>query len=232
MPVRKTHLLLALVIFMVLIFTRQQQSFTFQPNGGNRGNDGEDQGRNKEPNLGYKKEQEPYRPPYGAGRGKPPIDRPDIKGAQGNDDNSNLNNQQPQTTTTTWLPKTSGQFDTMVVIPSSWTQIQNRKWIRETVFGIKDNLEPCQRNERGRILYKFYVHGKAVWRKTTLHSAEYMEGQVREFYGEMTEFEDIFATNTTVTRQAAVWGEALDWAVSEDSFVVGRRRRRVIICFC
>ncbi|GJJ75859.1 hypothetical protein EMPS_08217 [Entomortierella parvispora] len=213
MPVRKTHLLLALVIFMVLIFSIQEAPFTSLRNKGYRGNESEDQGRNKEPYLGYKKEQEPYKPPYGGIRDKSSEEKPDIK-APGYD-HDQVNQDDPQTpSTSAWRPNTSGQFDTLVVIPSDWTQIQNRKWVRETVFGIKDNLEPCQKNERGRILYKFFVHGQAVWKKTTQHSAEYMEGQVREFYGEMTEFDDIFFPNTTMNR-ASVWGEALDWAVNQ-----------------
>jgi len=120
----------------------------------------------------------------------------------------------PSTTTTTSQsePNTSGQYDTLVVIPSSWTQIQNRRWVRETIFGIKNNLEPCKHND-GRIIYKFYIHGRATWGKTKIHSAEYMQAQVRDLYGEFMEFNDAMFTNKTILPHS-VWGDALDWAVS------------------
>ena len=44
-----------------------------------------------------------------------------------------------------------------------------------------------------------------------------MQGLVRNLYGELIEFEDLFATNVTVSA-TAVWGNALDWAVSSPRF--------------
>lgn len=110
-------------------------------------------------------------------------------------------------------PNMSGKYDTLVIIPSSWSQLQNRQWVRETIFGIKNNLEPCKKYD-GRVIYKFYVHGRASWGKTSLHSAEYMQGQVRDLYREFMEYDDSVFTNVTVTDQHALWGDALSWAVS------------------
>ncbi|GJJ73511.1 hypothetical protein EMPS_05869 [Entomortierella parvispora] len=120
----------------------------------------------------------------------------------------------PSTTTNTPPPEpnTSGQYDTLVVIPSSWTQIQNRRWVRETIFGIKNNLEPCKLYD-GRIIYKFYIHGRSTWGKTKIHSAEYMQAQVRDLYGELVEFNDSMFANKTIAPHS-VWGDALDWAVN------------------
>jgi len=113
---------------------------------------------------------------------------------------------------TTTPPNTSGKYDTLVVIPSSWTQIQNRQWVRETVFGIRDNLEPCKKND-GNIIYKFYIHGQSTWGKSKIHSPEFNQAMVRDLYGELMEFNDNTFTNATVAK-SAIWGDALDWAVS------------------
>ncbi|KAG0043590.1 hypothetical protein BGZ83_011255, partial [Gryganskiella cystojenkinii] len=118
----------------------------------------------------------------------------------------------PTTITTTTTPNTPGQYDTLVVIPSSWTQIQNRRWVRETIFGIKNNLEPCKLYD-SNILYKFYIHGKVTWNKQKYHSADYMQALVRDLYGEFMEFNDSVFTNATVVPHA-VWGDALNWAVN------------------
>ncbi|KAG0207063.1 hypothetical protein BGX28_001606 [Mortierella sp. GBA30] len=107
---------------------------------------------------------------------------------------------------------TSGVYDTLVVIPSSWTQIQNRQWVRDTVFGIKNNLEPCKKYD-GRIIYKFYIHGRTTWLKTGIHSAQYMQAQVRDLYGEFMEFNDHHFTNVTASPYTA-WDNALNWAVN------------------
>ncbi|KAF9909401.1 hypothetical protein BX616_011189 [Lobosporangium transversale] len=109
-------------------------------------------------------------------------------------------------------PNTSGKYDTLILIPSSWTQIQNRQWVRQTVFGIKNNLTPCKKYD-GKIIYKFYIHGLSSWLKTRIHSAEYMQGQVRELYAEFMEYNDHVFINKTVTDRHAIWGDALAWAV-------------------
>ncbi|KAG9325258.1 hypothetical protein KVV02_000006 [Mortierella alpina] len=111
------------------------------------------------------------------------------------------------------LPNKSKQYDTLVVIPSNWLQIQNRRWVRDAIFGIKNNLEPCKKYD-GRIIYKFYIHGHSTWEKTGIHSAQYMQAQVRDLYGEFMEFNDYEFTNKTVTKRHALWGDALDWAVN------------------
>ncbi|KAG0259561.1 hypothetical protein BG011_002546 [Mortierella polycephala] len=119
----------------------------------------------------------------------------------------------PPTTMTTVEPNASGKYDTLVIIPSSWTQMQNRRWVRETVFGIKNNLEPCK-THNGNIIYKFYIHGRTTWDKFGIHSAQFMQAQVRDLYGEFMEFDDYQFTNKTTNPRQAVWGEALDWAVN------------------
>ncbi|KAF9199708.1 hypothetical protein BGZ49_010135 [Haplosporangium sp. Z 27] len=112
----------------------------------------------------------------------------------------------------TQTPNKSGKYDTLILIPSSWTQMQNRQWIRETIFGIKNNLEPCKKHD-GNIIYKFYIHGHSTWLKTKFHSAEYNQGRVRELYGELMEYSDYHFTNVTYTDSHAIWGNALAWAV-------------------
>ncbi|KAG0044633.1 hypothetical protein BGZ83_010148 [Gryganskiella cystojenkinii] len=224
MPLKKAHLLAAVIFFMVVLLSRQNKSYLSLRNGNTYK---EDNVNPLHPNPGYKKEQKqeqqkPYRPPYGSDRdtNKPALNIPKP---------DNDSKQQPTLvagpsgteSSADWVPNTSDRVDTLIVIPSSWTQIQNRKWVRETLFGIKDNLEPCRLSsssagERGKILYKFYVHGQAAWAKTSKHSAEYMQSLVRELYGELVEFEDLVATNTT-TPVIAVWGDALAWAV--DTFI-------------
>ncbi|KAF8934464.1 hypothetical protein BGZ47_010357 [Haplosporangium gracile] len=121
----------------------------------------------------------------------------------------------PPTTagTTPTTPNTSGKYDTLVVIPSSWTQIQNRQWVRETIFGIRDNLEPCKKND-GNIIYKFYIYGRSTWGKSAIHSPEYNQALVRDLYGEFMEFNDHHFTNATVADKYAIWGNALDWAMT------------------
>ncbi|KAI1301147.1 hypothetical protein EDD11_005795 [Mortierella claussenii] len=109
-------------------------------------------------------------------------------------------------------PSTPGKYDTLVLIPSSWTQMQNRQWVRQTVFGIKDNLKPCRKMD-GRIIYKFYIHGHSTWQKSNIHSAEYMQAQVRNLHVEFMEYNDHYFDNRTVTDRHAVWGDALAWAV-------------------
>ncbi|KAF9583908.1 hypothetical protein BGW38_008153 [Lunasporangiospora selenospora] len=117
-------------------------------------------------------------------------------------------------------PNTSGKYDMLIVIPSSWNQMQNRNWVRETVFGIKNNLEPCKKHD-GRIIYKFYIHGRSSWLKTKLHSADYSMAQVRALSAEFMEYNDYMFTNTTVTDKHTIWGEALNWAVN--SYVPGEK---------
>ncbi|KAG0346436.1 hypothetical protein BG004_001750 [Podila humilis] len=110
-------------------------------------------------------------------------------------------------------PNTSGLYDTLIVIPSSWTQMQNRRWVRETVFGIQNNLEPCKKHD-GRILYKFYIHGRSTWLKSGIHSAEFNQAQVRDLYAEFMEYDDYYFSNTTVAYRHTIWDEALNWAVN------------------
>lgn len=115
----------------------------------------------------------------------------------------------------TWsqVPNNSKQYDTLIVIPSSWTQMQNRRWVRDTIFGIKNNLEPCKKHD-SRIVYKFYIHGNSTWLKSGIHSAQFMQAQVRDLYAEFMEFDDWEFTNTTVANRHTVWGDALNWAVN------------------
>ncbi|KAF9384290.1 hypothetical protein CPB97_005807 [Podila verticillata] len=119
----------------------------------------------------------------------------------------------PQPVSDAALPNTSNQYDTLIVIPSSWTQMQNRQWVRETIFGIENNLEPCKKYD-GRIIYKFYIHGRSTWAASGIHSAQFMQAQVRNLHGEFMEYDDSFFTNKTVTDHHAIWGDALEWAVN------------------
>lgn len=96
--------------------------------------------------------------------------------------------------------------------------MQNRRWVRETVFGIRNNLEPCKKND-GRIIYKFYIHGRSTWLKSGIHTAQFMQAQVRDLYAEFMEFDDHHFVNKTVTDHHTIWDEALEWAVNE--FVPG-----------
>ncbi|KAF9280362.1 hypothetical protein BGZ74_002623 [Mortierella antarctica] len=111
-------------------------------------------------------------------------------------------------------PNTSRRYDTLVVIPSSWTQMQSRRWVRETVFGIRNNLEPCKKHD-GRLIYKFYIHGRSTWLRTPMHTAQFMQAQVRDLYAEFMEFDDYYFANKTVTDRHTIWDEALDWAVNK-----------------
>ncbi|KAF9901497.1 hypothetical protein EC991_006072 [Linnemannia zychae] len=127
---------------------------------------------------------------------------------------SGSNNPNPHNVATTApLPNNSGEYDTLVVIPSSWSQMQNRQWVRETVFGIRDNLEPCKKND-GNIIYKFYIYGRSTWGRTKYHSPEFNQALVRDLHGEFMEFNDNTFTNATVNNKYAIWGDALDWAIN------------------
>ncbi|KAF9104294.1 hypothetical protein BGX27_010145 [Mortierella sp. AM989] len=121
------------------------------------------------------------------------------------------------TTTQPTETKTNpGKYDTLVLIPSSWTQIQNRQWVRQTIFGIRNNLEPCKKYD-GKIIYKFYIYGRSTWLKAGIHSSEFMQAQVRDLYGEFMEYNDYTFTNETVADRNAIWENALAWAV--DTFI-------------
>ncbi|KAG0235764.1 hypothetical protein BGW41_000659 [Actinomortierella wolfii] len=122
--------------------------------------------------------------------------------------------QQQSTTLPDIEPNTSNRYSTLIVIPSSWSQIQNRKWVRDTLFGIKNNLTPCK-YYNGNIIYKFYIEGKSTWGKTRYHSAEYNQALVRELHGELMEYNDYYFTNQTAKTREAIWGEALQWAVKD-----------------
>ncbi|KAG0038761.1 hypothetical protein BGZ82_010917 [Podila clonocystis] len=114
----------------------------------------------------------------------------------------------------TSTPNTSRHYNTLVVIPSSWTQMQNRRWVRETVFGIRNNLQLCKKND-GRLIYKFYIHGHSTWLKSGIHTAQFMQAQVRDLYAELMEFDDHYFANKTVTHRHTIWDEALHWAVNQ-----------------
>lgn len=183
MPARKTYFIAGLLFFLVVIVSRRGSNTT--PN-----NDGNEIDRSqrvpvKQPNDGGGGNYQPD--PYKQPMGPPSSSRPET-------------------------PNNSKQYDTLVVIPSSWTQMQSRRWVRDTIFGIKNNLEPCKKHD-GRIIYKFYVHGRTTWLKSGIHSAQFMQAQVRDLYAEFMEFNDWEFTNTTVTDRYTVWGDALDWAV-------------------
>ncbi|KAF9187331.1 hypothetical protein BGZ51_001421 [Haplosporangium sp. Z 767] len=199
MPMRKTYLIVAMIFFMVVFLSHRKAPFY-------TGSESEDNSQRHPLKQGANGGG--YKPPYGSDRSQekpdPPYKQPIIPPVE----------KTPTTTTTTPpLPNTSGHYDAMIVIPSSWKQMQNRKWVRDTMFGIKNNLEPCKKHD-SHIIYKFYIHGRSTWQKSTIHSAQFMQAQVRDLHAEFMEYDDWHFTNTTATDRHTIWGDALDWAVN------------------
>lgn len=207
MPARKTYILAA-TVFLVFVFLSHRTTRTPSHYSG----------QNQDPSP---KQREPYVPPYGGNDREPHWESPPGEAPQ------EVVKVKPSPIVVTPAekpssktpppplvpPNTSKQYDTLVVIPSSWTQFQNRRWVRDTVFGIKDNLEPCKKYD-GRIIYKFYIHGHSTWLRSGIHTAQFMQAQVRDLHAEFMEFNDWTFTNTTVTKRHEIWGDALAWAVS------------------
>ncbi|KAF9436794.1 hypothetical protein BGZ76_002978 [Entomortierella beljakovae] len=190
----KRFYIIAAIVFMVIIVSHNRSNFTNIRSS-------------ETANQDATKQQQQQRPiPDGAiGKPDPPYNQDKPK--------QPIEQQQQQQPPLKQLPNTSNQYDTLIVIPSSWTQMQNRRWVRDTIFGIQNNLEPCKKND-GNIIYKFYIHGRTTWQKSGFHSAQFMQAQVRDLYAEFMEFNDWEFTNSTVTDRHTVWGDALAWAVN------------------
>ncbi|KAG9069248.1 hypothetical protein KI688_010146 [Linnemannia hyalina] len=204
MPIRRTYWAIGLVFFMLLVISHRRSNYT---------NDDDN-------SFPPERSQQHQKPPPGGGsedsRKKPPpgppvLEKPYIRDPAVLDHSSN----NPSTTSFKPLtvPNTSNHYDSLIIIPTSWTQLQNRVWVRETLFGIKNNLEPCARYD-GNVIYKFYIYGQSTWLKQGIYTAQYMQAQVRSLHGEFMEFDDWHFTNRTVKSRHAVWGEALNWAVN------------------
>ncbi|KAG0294407.1 hypothetical protein BGZ96_001246 [Linnemannia gamsii] len=210
MPIRRTYWAIGLVFFMLLVFSHRRGSYA---------NDDDSSGDRSFPPGGSQRQQQ--RPPPGGGGGdihkKPPPGPPASEKPYTRDpavlDNNNNNNPSATSFKPLTVPNTSNHYDSLIIIPTSWTQFQNRVWVRETLFGIKNNLEPCARYN-GNIIYKFYIYGRSTWLKSGIYTAQYMQAQVRSLHGEFMEFDDWHFTNRTVENRHAVWGDALNWAVN------------------
>ncbi|KAF9363534.1 hypothetical protein BGX34_003891 [Mortierella sp. NVP85] len=190
MSARRTYIIVGLILFFLVIASRR--------------------GPNTTP---YHEESQVDR-----SRQPPKVKQPDggVGGGSGSlqgKDQYKAPAKQPPSSSELQLPNNSKQYDTLIVIPSSWTQLKNRRWVRDTIFGIKNNLEPCKKND-GRIIYKFYIHGRTTWLRSGIHTAQFMQAQVRDLYAEFMEFDDWVFTNATVTDRHNIWGDALDWAVN------------------
>ncbi|KAF9127023.1 hypothetical protein BGW39_006178 [Mortierella sp. 14UC] len=207
MPIRRTYWAIGLVFFMLLVFSHRRSNYT--------NDDG-----NIDNIPGGHTQQQQQKPPVGGGGGgggdtfkkRPP---PPIMEKPYTRDPNVLDTTNPSTQSFKPLtvPNISNQYDSLIIIPTSWTQLQNRVWIREALFGIKNNLEPCARYN-GHIVYKFYIYGQSTWLKQGIYTAQYMQAQVRNLHGELMEFDDWHFTNRTVENRHAIWGDALDWAVN------------------
>ncbi|KAF9916230.1 hypothetical protein BX616_004279 [Lobosporangium transversale] len=197
MPVRKIYWLAAAIFVLLIVATRHKETLS-----------------SYYPQAEDKDDRDVYRPPYGGYKPPPIIEKQqDLQQQQQQQQQQQRQQQQQQLQPQPQPPNTSKKYDTLIVIPSSWTQMQNRRWVRETVFGIHNNLEPCKKYD-GRIIYKFYIHGRTTWLKSGIHSAQFMQGQVRNLYSEFMEYNDWYFTNKTVTNRHTIWGDALDWAVN------------------
>ncbi|KAI1302298.1 hypothetical protein EDD11_005633 [Mortierella claussenii] len=194
MPVRRTYWIAAAIFFMVVVVSRHR---VYQPDD------------TLQTGHSPSTQKESYKPPYGGYT--PPKFEPAYTGSEDTPPPPSSQEQKQQQQIT--KPNTSKQYDTLIVIPSSWTQIQSRRWVRDTIFGIKNNLTPCKTYD-GRVIYKFFIHGRTTWLKSNIHTAQFMQAQVRELYAEFMEFDDWTFTNTTVADRHTVWGDALDWAVN------------------
>ncbi|KAK3846014.1 MAG: galactosyl transferase GMA12/MNN10 family-domain-containing protein [Linnemannia gamsii] len=209
MPIRRTYWAIGLVFFMLLVFSHRRGNFT-NDDGGDISN------------IPAGRTQQQQKPPPGSGGGRgdtfkkhppgPPVMEKPYTRDPAVLDNSN-NNPSTQSFKPLTIPNISNQYDSLIIIPTSWTQLQNRVWVRETLFGIKNNLEPCARYD-GNIIYKFYIYGKSTWDKQGIYTAQYMQAQVRNLHGEFMEFDDWHFTNRTVVERHDIWGDALDWAVN------------------
>lgn len=205
MPIRRTYWAIGLVVFMLFVFSHRR---------GNNTNDDVSSFPPKHP----QQQQKP--PPVGGSSGdlhkKPPPGPPVLEKPYTRDP-AVLDNKSNNPSTTSFkpltVPNTSNHYDSLIIIPTSWTQFQNRIWVRETLFGIKNNLEPCARYD-GNVIYKFYIYGQSTWLKQGIYTAQYMQAQVRSLHGEFMEFDDWHFTNRTVVNRHTVWGDALNWAVS------------------
>ncbi|KAG0217779.1 hypothetical protein BGX33_009658 [Mortierella sp. NVP41] len=219
MPIRRTYWAIGLVFVMLFVFSHRRISYnhdddSYQVEHTQRPpSDGDNNGNVYVPPQGNKR-----LPPGPKGPPAPPIqEKPYTRDPSVSNDAATTTPGSGPTGTFTPLtvPNTSGQYDSLIIIPTSWTQLQNRAWVRETLFGIKNNLEPCAQYN-GHIIYKFYIYGQSTWLKSGIHTAQLMQAQVRNLHGEFMEFDDWHFTNRTVEdrNRHAIWGDALDWAVN------------------
>jgi hypothetical protein len=77
-------------------------------------------------------------------------------------------------------PNTSGHYNILFAITSTVTAIHRRKLLREALFGIKNNLEPCMVQD-GNVYYKFLIQPYKSVEKLAL----------RDFTAESVEYDDI-----------------------------------------
>lgn len=77
-------------------------------------------------------------------------------------------------------PNMSGHYNLLFVVTSTIDAIRQRKLLREALFGIKNNLKPCTRQD-GNVYYKFVIPPYKVVEKGTL----------RDFTAEFVEYDDI-----------------------------------------
>ncbi|KAF9294867.1 hypothetical protein BGZ88_003192 [Linnemannia elongata] len=204
MPIRRTYWAIGLVFFLLFVFSHRRNNYSNDDNSSFPPGHSQQQ---QKPSPGRGGEDLHKKPPPG-----PPIlEKPYTRDPAVLDSHSN----NPSTTSFKPLtvPNTSNHYDSLIIIPTSWTQLQNRVWVRETLFGIKNNLEPCARYD-GNVIYKFYIYGQSTWLKQGIYTAQYMQAQVRSLHGEFMEFDDWHFTNRTVENRHDVWGDALNWAVN------------------
>ncbi|KAG0280312.1 hypothetical protein BGZ95_010591 [Linnemannia exigua] len=209
MPIRRTYWAIGLVCFMLLVFSHRRSNYT-----------NDDAGDISHIPAGRTQQQQQKPPPGRGGESgdtskkhppaPPVLEKSYTRDPAVLDNNNNPTTQSFQPLT---IPNASNQYDSLIIIPTSWMQLQNRVWVRETLFGIKNNLEPCARYN-GHIIYKFYIYGQSTWDKQGIYTAQYMQAQVRNLHGEFMEFDDWHFTNRTVVSRHAIWGDALDWAVN------------------
>ncbi len=89
----------------------------------------------------------------------------------------------------------SGHYNLLFVITSKIGAIRQRKLLRETLFGIKNNLKPCMQQD-GNVYYKFLIE--------PFQSVE--KGTLRDFTAEYVEYDDIvqFPNNSNKTFQESI----------------------------
>ncbi|KAF9933540.1 hypothetical protein FBU30_005182 [Linnemannia zychae] len=205
MPIRRTYWAIGLAFLMLLMFTHRRSNYTSD-------NDSIDDSY-----PGGRTQQQRQKPTGNSDAiNRPPPDPP-ISEKPYTRDPAVLDSTTGPSTATAFkpltVPNTSNHYDSLIIIPTSWTQFQNRAWIRETLFAIKNNLTPCAKYD-GHIIYKFYIYGQSTWLKQGIYTAQHMQAQVRDLHGEFMEFDDWHFTNRTVENRHAIWGDALDWAVN------------------